>query len=81
MRERALRVDRTRRTVDLGQFVNEWSRADALIIWSSNLVGSTPTSANSQTTGVDSQARRMLPMNVRGTAPGKVKWSYFGFYT
>ena len=43
-------------------------------------MGTTPTSANSRMTGVDSQARRMLPMNVRGTAPGKVKWSYFGIY-
>ena len=50
------------------------------MIWSSNLVGSIGTRANSRMTGVDNQARRMLPMNVRGTAPGKVKWSYFGLY-
>ena len=25
-----------------------------------------------------SQATITLPMNVRGTAPGKMKWSYFG---
>jgi hypothetical protein len=28
-------------------------------------------------TGVLIHARHMLPMNVRGTAPGKTKWSYY----
>lgn len=27
-------------------------------------------------TGVDTQASKTLPMNVLGTAPGKILWSY-----
>jgi len=47
------------------------------IICSSNFEFTNPSRAATQMIGVESQASRILPMKVRGTTPGKVKWSYF----
>ena len=43
------------------------------IICRSNLVVARPNHVASRITGVAIQARRTLPINVRGTAPGNVK--------
>ena len=45
----------------------------SLIIWRSNLVAARPNHVASWITGTAIQARRTLPINVRGTALGNMK--------
>jgi hypothetical protein len=46
-------------------------------IWTSNLVANTRVALVKYRTGFVNHARRTLPKNVLGTAPGNTRWSYF----